>query len=372
MRTWDGGPRVGIAGWFGSDNLGDEVLLATTLALVSEISRSSVVVLAADPQRVSELHEAPALELAPSSYGAKVRSLPALVKELRRLDVLLIGPGTVLQERAPNLRWPGTLPLFLRLCLLARLAGTPVVLFGAAVREDTTPMGRAILKMIGRCAAAVGVRDQVSADLLGSTAQVIGDVAGAWPTLAPSTVGTNRFALSLRPLPQSVNAQILPAVTEAICALTLSGLSGDFLVVARGRGARGEDDRTVWSNQFPAALRLVEAPLERAVRPSDGWMRILGSYQVVIAGRLHTALLALHFATPIVAIAHEEKLSRTLAALGLGSFVWTPGMPNQALVRMVDRARADRAPFLAARNRLVDGGRRAREFLHESLAEIAD
>ncbi|MGH9124982.1 MAG: polysaccharide pyruvyl transferase family protein [Acidimicrobiales bacterium] len=363
--------RIGIAGWFGSDNLGDEVLLATTLDLITEFCQPCcVMVLSANPSRVSELHAAPALALSPPGYLAKMRALPAMYRELRRLDVLVIGPGTVFQERAPNLRWPGTLPLFLRLCLLARLAGRPVVLFGAAVREETTALGRVTLRIIGRCAASIGARDQVSAGLLSSGAQVIGDVAAAWRPSVRGTHQVQRFAVSLKPLPSSLNAQVLSAVSETISDLTVAGLAGDFVAVARGRGAVGEDDRTVWQTQFSAVLRLIEVPLERVLHPEDEWISILGSYQIVIAARLHTALLALKFATPIVAIAHEEKLSRSLTALGLGGFVWTPGMPNQTLIRMVQQAQVDRTPFLAARNLLTGSGDRARGFLHDALAEI--
>lgn len=361
--------RIGVAGWFGSDNLGDEVLLATTLRLVKElVPPSAVTVFAADPRRVAELHGATAVAMAPRGYGAKLAGTPSLARELRRLDVLLVGPGTVLQERAPDLRWPGTFPLFLRLCLLARLVSTPVVVFGAGVREDTTVFGRAALRVIGRSAAAIGMRDHVSAGLLGPRAQVIGDLAGAWAGPAASPDDPGRFAVSLRPLPLPLSSHVMAAVSDLIFTLNQDGLAGDFLVVAQGRQDPAQNDGTAWRAHFRDCLRKVEVPLDRAVHPGDPWMGVLASYRVIIAARLHAALLALHFATPTVVIAHEEKLSRTFADLGLSEFVWTPSMSRRDLIAMTLRALADGAPFVAAQQRLAGAGDQARHFLRASLA----
>jgi polysaccharide pyruvyl transferase WcaK-like protein len=366
--------RVGVAGWFGSDNVGDEVLLATTLGLIRASARSSqMMVFAADAGRVAELHGVRAVPLAPAGYAAKLQALPGVARELRRLDVVVVGPGTVLQERSPNLRWPGTLPLFLRLCLLARAAGTPVVLFGVGVREGTTAPGRAALRLIGRSAAAVGARDRASAALLGPAAEVIGDVAAAWTPPGPAAPvrREDRFAVSLRPLPAGVAGPVVAAVDAAATALAARGLSGEFLVMARGRGAAGEDDLDAWRAHFSAALPPLQVPLARAVRPDDEWIRILGSYRVVVAARLHAALLALHFGTPTVAVAHEEKISRTMAALGLGDFVWRPGMACVDLARMAERALDESGRFLAARAVLARGGAAARQFLGDTLAALA-
>lgn len=363
--------RVGIAGWFGSDNLGDELLLATTLRLLGGgAGTHRVTVFAADAGRVSELHGVRAVALSPPGYIAKVRELPTLCRELGRLDVVLLGPGTVLQERSPNLRWPGTLPMFLRLCLAARMMGTPVIIFGAAVREDTTAVGRAVIGMIGRSASAIGVRDSTSAALLGARARIIGDVAAAWTPPAGVSVDRRRFAVSLRPVSSDIGRPIWASVSDVIAALRADGLAGDFLMVARGQGAVGEDDRDVWMERFRSTLAEVVIPLNRALRPGDTWTGGLACYRVLIAARLHAAVVALHFATPTVGIAYEEKIVRMFTALGLRDFVWSPTMPQGELLRMTERAMADPSPFLAARDRLAADAIGIQQFLAGSLANI--
>jgi polysaccharide pyruvyl transferase WcaK-like protein len=364
--------RVGIAGWFGSDNLGDELLLATTLRLLGASQGThTATVFGADAGRVSELHGVRAVPLAPAGYLAKARGVRELCRELARIDVLLVGPGTVLQERSPNLRWPGTLPMFLRLCVAARLVGTPVIVFGAGVREDTSACGRAALRMIGRSSAAVGVRDPISARLLGPGARVIGDVAAAWLPPAAVAMDPCRFAISLRPLSPKIAGPVWAAVSDVVAALQADGLRGDFLIVASGVGSVGENDHDVWSSRFRSTLTPVVIPLSRAVRPGDTWTGGLACYRVVVAARLHAAVVALHFATPTVAIAYEEKVFRTFTALGLRQFVWVPTMPVRDLLRMTRHALADPTPFLAARELLAGDGVRVRQFLESSLAEVA-
>ncbi len=166
-RPGGGAMRIGIAGWFGSDNLGDEILLHSLMGAVRAAAPDAgFVVLCPEPDRVTELHGVDAIHLPTlRARGSAGRQGVGPTSALRGCDLLLLGPGTIFQERSPNLPWPGTLPMFARLVAMARLAGTPVAIAGAGVREGGTAAGRRLLRVIGAGCAAVGVRDARSAAL---------------------------------------------------------------------------------------------------------------------------------------------------------------------------------------------------------------
>ncbi len=103
---------------------------------------------------------------------------------------------------------------------------------------------------------------------------------------------------------------------------------------------------------------------------SGPWTARLGGYAVVVAARLHAAVVSLHLATPTVAIAYERKVAGVMEHLGLGAFVWTPGMPARTLGAMVERALADDAPFIAARDQLSREAGEVEGFLRRSLAAV--
>src|SRR6185437_5550015 len=139
-----------------------------------------VTVMCAGPERVTELHG-----LAAVCFPTirPVRSLTArwtsAARTIRTSDVVVLGPGTVFQERSHTLRRPGTLPLLIRLIILSFAVRTPVVIFGAAVREGGSRIGNRALKTAGMLCRDMWVRDDASAAVFGRRARVIGDVATA-------------------------------------------------------------------------------------------------------------------------------------------------------------------------------------------------
>jgi polysaccharide pyruvyl transferase WcaK-like protein len=361
--------RHGIVGWFGSDNLGDEILLHALLGCVSTVDAgASFVVLCPEPARVTEVHGVDAVAMPRlRGPGADRRAAAATIADC---DVLFLGPGTVFQERSPNLRWPGTLPLFARIVAAARRAGTPVVPVGVGVREGGTVVGRRLLRSIGAASHAVGARDRRSAGMLGPRATVVGDLAYAVPVPTVERAGARRFALSLRPLAPATAGRLGAAVTDCVRRLKRVGWSGAFLPMALGRGARDEDDRDV---RLSEPLDLVENPLTRGGRLApalDGWLRALGGHDLVVAMRLHAAVMAIALGVPTVAVAYERKVGDSLADLGLERFVVAPDVDGTALHRTALAAVDSPEPFRAAAGRIAERGAVASTFVASVLGGL--
>ncbi|MFC7548035.1 polysaccharide pyruvyl transferase family protein [Plantactinospora sp. GCM10030261] len=360
--------RVGIVGWFGSDNLGDEILLHSLITSVRAVKENaSFVVFSPKPDRVAELHgvdteNMPVLR----ARGASGRQV-AVQRAIKSCQLLLLGPGTVFQERSPHLSWPGTLPMFARIIAMAKLAGTPVAAVGVGVREGGTLVGRQLLRLVGAWCLAVGARDERTASHFGSGAEVIGDMAYALPL--PDVAGADsgrRFALSMRPLAPGLEASLVAATSGCADRLRREGWSGTFLPMAFGRGANGEDDRVIYERAFRGLLDLDSTPLDGS-RPLAGalgdWLRSLATNQLVLGTRLHAALMAVALGVPTVAIAYERKVHDAFVDLGLADYVMSPDVDAETLHQAATRAVASTEQFQQAAGRVAAQGRVAQAFV---------
>ena len=366
--------RVGIVGWFGSDNLGDEMLLRSLITCVrSAEPRASFVVLCPDPERVARLHEVDSIHMPTLRGGPGTRERQSTAQRaLRECDVLCLGPGTVFQERSHNLPWPGTLPLFARIVGMARAAGTPVAVTGAAVREGGTPIGRLLLRGIGAACAAVGVRDARSAGYFGRSAQVIGDMAYTLPLpqAPPPPTGEPRFGVSMRPLADGVEGPLIAAIQGCTERLLRDGWSGQFLSMAYGRGAQGENDTTIYEREFSRSMGLAPSPLDTEGPLSaslDRWLTGLAGHQLVLGTRLHAALLAVALGVPTVAIAYERKVNDAFVDLGLERYVVQPDVDAATLHRVAMQTVAAGDEFHKAAMRVADQGLVSQSFIASVL-----
>jgi polysaccharide pyruvyl transferase WcaK-like protein len=367
--------KVGVVAWVGSDNLGDEILLSALISGVRAAREdASFLVFGADPSRVAELHPVQAMPMPTLRGGGATGRQRAVRRAIQGCDLLFFGPGTVFQERSPNLRWPGTLVLLARTQLLARLAGTPVALVGVGVREGGTAAGRAALRLIGAASTAAGARDRRSATYLGRSTRVIGDLAYALPLpQVPPRPPGRRFALSLRPLGTAAEPVLVASVRRCLDRLVAEGWSGSFLPMALGSGARGEDDRASYEQHFRDLMGAVPnplsgpGPLAGALQP---WLCTLAGYHLVIAARLHAALMAVALGVPTVAIAYERKVRDALGDLGLGGYVTAPDAGPEVLYRTVQAAVAAPEEFREAAARIAAQGATARGFIASVLERV--
>jgi polysaccharide pyruvyl transferase WcaK-like protein len=368
--------RVGIAAFAGSDNLGDEILLHALMSCVRAAREDvSFTVFAPNHDRVAQLHPVDAQPMPTiRARGAAARQA-AVQRAIGDCDILFFGPGTVFQERSHNLPWPGTLAMFARILGMARLAGTPVAPVGVGVREGGTPVGRQVLRLIGAGSLAVGTRDRRSAGYFGRRAQVIGDLAYALPLPERGAAPTRqRLALSLRPLAAGTERTLIASVTSCVDRLRGDGWSAAFLPMAHGRGAEGEDDRSIYRRDLYRLMNAVPNPLEGNGLLTDGlddWLHALAGHRLVLATRLHAALMAVALGVPTVAIGYERKVRDAFADLGLDRFVVAPDVDSAALYQAAVRAAGSPGAFREASARIASQGKVAQEFVASVLGRVA-
>jgi polysaccharide pyruvyl transferase WcaK-like protein len=367
--------RIGIVGWFGSDNLGDEILLHSLMQTIREsVADAEFLVMSPNPQHVGELHGVRTTPM-PTLRGGDLARRTQDTKELiAACDLLVFGPGTIFQERSPHLRWPGTLVLLSRILALAKLVRTPVAAIGVGVREGGTAFGRSVLRSFGMASLAIGARDVRSAAYFGAKAAVIGDMAYTTrPPLRAQPTSAPRFAVSMRPLASAFQAPLVQALQRSSAALCDEGWSGEFLAMAHGRDANGEDDREIYEAAFKDRLALAGNPLTLGGDFGvnlESWQRDLAGNRLVIATRLHAALMAAALGVPTVAIAYERKVLDAFVDLGLEKFVLEPGCGADDIHGTALVAIQSTSSFAAAATRISEQAEVARGFVAATLGRL--
>jgi polysaccharide pyruvyl transferase CsaB len=304
-------PGVVVAGWSGTTNLGDELLLRALLAMLRARSAGATVV-SRDPAATATEHDVAAIGLG---------DLPGLVRALRRSVGLVLGPGGILQDETS----PFSLPWHLGRALEAAAARTPLVGVGLGAgpldrRGSRWLVGRALRRHRG-----IAVRDTASADLLracGVTDVHRGaDLAFSLPV--PGVEAADRIVVCLRPhrpgghriplrhLPDSeLDPERIAAVAAALDALAAStGLPIHLVAMERGR-----DDRY---HELVAGRLAAAATV--AVPGIDGVATEIARARLVVAMRFHAGVLAVLGGRPAVLLGYAPKVAGLAAEVGPGA-----------------------------------------------------
>lgn len=296
--------HVVVAGWSGTENVGDELLLRALLQRLAARDLGAVVV-SRDPAATTARHGVPALGLA---------DLPGLVRALRRSRGLVLGPGGIIQDETS----PFSLPWHLARIPQAELARRPLVGVGLGVGPLERRGSRRLTGWALRRAVAVAVRDEPSAALLrqvGVERVEAGSdlVLGFGPTqVAPQ----DRVVVCLRPhrpgghtvplrhLPASeLDPQRVRSVAAGLDELAAAtGLPLHLVALEAGR-----DDR-----YHELVAEHLRAPVTTAVPGIDAVLAEVAAARLVVAMRFHAGIAAILGGRPAVLLGYATKV-RSLA-----------------------------------------------------------
>ncbi len=319
--------RILISGYYGFDNAGDEAILAGTIgALRNRLPACDLTVLSADP---SATHAAYAVRAVDRWHW------PTVWREVGAADLLLQGGGGLVQDATSA----KSALYYLGVLAAARMRRTPYIIYAQGVGPLS---GRTIRWLTGRLfsrAAAVTVRDQGSAALLGELGVAC----------EPITVTADAAAL-LEPAPAEDVAHLLPDPADGprVGVALREAPGAGALVEGARRAARwlaGEHGAQVL---FLALHPQTDSELaERSASESDArfldpqdrlspadLMGVIGSLDFVIAMRLHAAIFAATLAVPFVALSYDPKVAAFAERVG-ARCVSTAASPDEvvALVR---------------------------------------
>ncbi|MHC4932305.1 MAG: polysaccharide pyruvyl transferase family protein [Planctomycetota bacterium] len=258
-----------------------------------------------------------------------------------------------------------------------RALGRPYLFFSQSLGPFRSERNRVALKPIFEQAAAVMVRDQRSRrhllELGLAEANLIVSADAAFALADRAAVETARdathtpgsalrVAISVRDWRhfRSVSAESgMRALRDAVGFLARHlvekhGAEVCFLSTCQGVPEYWADDSKVAGEivaQLPERVR-DKVRVDAAFRSPETLRRELGSWDVVVAMRMHMAVLALCAGTPVFPVAYEFKTRELFERLGAGEFVQdVESMRGEELAGRFD-AFLDRMPGL--RGRLFD------------------
>jgi polysaccharide pyruvyl transferase CsaB len=292
--------RVLLCGYYGEHNLGDDALLEVLLSQLP--AGCQAVVTAHDAALV---HERFGVETVPR------RSLPLVLKALRRCDALVLGGGSLLQD-STSFR---SLLYYGALIAAARLEGKPVLLWGQGLGPLGRRRSRLLVGRLLRLATAVSWRDPESAALakcLGREGPVGSDPVWALPPQLWRG-GGGPLVLCFRPTRQLQGAAWRPYL-HALDQLARERDREVIWLPFHATQDRGLLEQLRQQQLLPAGLDARSREV-LAERPTEA-MAMGSGAGLVVAMRLHGLILAALSGAPCAALSYDPKVAAAAAALG--------------------------------------------------------
>ena len=258
--------------------------------------------------------------------GARARGV---LRDIRRADAVVSTGGTYLVETYPI---AGRL-LELRVALAMR---KPVVVYTQSLGPFRRPENKRAVRAVLRRAALVLLRDERSRRHLtdigldSARIRVVADAAFALePPQRPAAAPGLRVAVSVRAWPFAAGAaHANDRYRAGIAALVehlvrAHGAEVTFLSTCQGVPEYWYDDSEVGAS-IAAGLSADVRPtveVDRDFHDPRGLLTRLAQFDVVVATRMHMAILALVAGTPVLPLAYEFKTRELFERLGLGEWV---------------------------------------------------
>ena len=307
MRALRSGRKLSVllCGYYGEHNLGDDALLQV---LVSQIpSTWDLVVTARDSDAVHAL--------VPGVSTVDRRSLSETIQALNRVDVLVLGGGSLLQDGTSF----KSLVYYLVLLWIARFKRLSILLWGQGLGPLQGRFSSFLVKQTLSGVTAVSWRDPGSMGLAQRWGLSIPMVMGpdpVWRHPSPSWRGGNRLILCWRPTPL-LDIKGWSVLLEAVDRFSSSGCSEVVWLAFHA-----DQDASLWNdlrsrNVIPAGLcrRSVHIQAESLQQVQS----LFSESALVIAMRLHALILAATAGCPTAALSYDPKVK---AAAQLAALPW--------------------------------------------------
>lgn len=301
--------RIGLMGFYGMHNLGDEAVLEGLLrALEGAVPGVRTTVYPHGPGAV-------ALHACVEVRHVRLRNIGAMLRAVREMDALVIGGGGILHDYRL-----GSPLRYLLWAMAARLGGKPVMLACVGVGPIRTRLGAAQIRATAALANVVTVRDEASARRLRTIGvrKAVSVLADPALIICPdrpdhAARGSGPAAFVLRQWP--------PMRGEPVAPPRLLAAAVDATAQRLGCGIALVPFDSPRDDSFCEAVRgMMEHATSARVAPRPASPRAaieeLAQARLVVSMRLHALILATAAGVPVVALACDEKISSFMAATG--------------------------------------------------------
>ncbi len=295
--------KIVISGYYGYGNLGDEAILESLIAsLRDRFNREDleIVILSNNPENTEEEHGVAAV----NRWGPI-----AVIKLLRRADLLISGGGGLLQDRTSSF----SLWYYLGIIQLAGLFSTPAFVLGQGIGPVEKKYNRYFLRISLAKVKGFLVRDERSEELLKSlgieeTRIIEGEDLAFF--LPPKERSPDDFYNS--PHKEIVAAALRDDVRgrSDIVRAVSSGLDmlhekfGANIVLFSTNSSSDRPINSDLDSSTDAYCNIIDVD---HLSPSQ-LVEMMRGLDLVIAGRLHTLIFSFLSGTPVQGISYDPKM----------------------------------------------------------------
>ena len=298
---------VFVSAWVGAGNLGDELLFRRLLDLLRVGGADEVTVVSLDPVATESLHGVTAVH---------PRALHRVVTALRRADLVIVGPGGLLQDASS----PFNLPYQLHRAILARALDVPVLGLGLGADPMHRRGSGTLLRLGLGSASTIAVRDEPSRRALaahGVVATTTADLAVATMTVEAAEDPSSTLVVSLRPwrnggrVPVRWQRHALHEAQIAATATAIDQIVADTDLAVRFVAFEPHTDHPL----HEAIAARLATPSTCLVPSLDELVAVVADSAAVVATRYHAAVVGLIAQRPVTAIGYAPKVQAIAAEL---------------------------------------------------------
>lgn len=327
--------RILISGYYGFDNLGDELLLAALLReLEQALPGSQITVLSANPAATRACHGVDALQR---------MDFQTVLHGVERCDLLISGGGSLLQDGTSG----RSLWYYLGLLALAQSLGKRTMVYSQGAGPLLRPWNRALTRRVLSGVSAITLRDLPSQALLESLGLTLPVTVTADPVLG---LPLERGTCDPRQLGWIVHGryctpELCRTLAGALERLSRWGYTCWLLPFCPREDGPVLDDLSRWGRVTPRA---------------ELWRRLKGC-GLVASMRLHGLILGARLGAEPVALGREPKSDAFLESLGRTPGPELASLTGQALAEGILARlwgpRPDDGPQLARLAQRLEGNR---------------
>jgi len=360
--------RIVVSGYYGFKNAGDEAMLAAMIEVLTDIEPNvQITVISAAPEDTKRRHGVKSV-----SWLNYVQ----MAKAIRQSDLLVSGGGSLLQ----NVTSGRSLYYYLSILLLAKLVGTPVMLYAQGIGPICGTLARYIMHFVGNMASLITVRDQ------GSLAEL-----ASLGVIKPRIVLTADPVLAIHPVGKELGRAILRKYNIE-GAKPLVGISArewrnwshykEVLAAAADKIAELYGARVLFlPMQYPedvaAAEKIAEISKHKPLVLKEEYttgelLSLVGNLDLLIGVRLHALIFAGVMGVPMIGISYDPKIERFLASIGEESVNSLEAVTLDELMTAIDGKWQKKQEFVQQNETLLQGLRRDAFYNAELALELIE
>lgn len=327
--------KVFIIGYYGSDNIGDEVLLHQTIRMIREIDpEAEITSLSYRTSRTRELH---------GIDSVSRNRYREILRAIHRADWVIGGGGSMLQNVTSN----RSLIYYLALIRLAKALGKRVALlgngFGPINGRFFTGLTRRILNRIDAFAA----RDEETIrrlEDLGLKAPVLDAADLAYYGYAPGGAEcVRRVIVNLRPWRESQD-RLVASLAGLIAHVEAAGYEVSYLSMQAGLD---EKLCRALETALGHSITRQEISVERFIHDKDQAFCLVGM-------RLHALIWGGIRDLPMIGVSYDPKIDAYLQQTGQINAGPVDGITSESLIAAFEKLEVSREHYL---DQLREGNR---------------